>query len=149
MSTQPNLIISYSPDFSLEIQFSSVQRYAVVCSEYRFDFTCRVLHSKGEFTYAARDICFDPQSFKDFAGQLDAIRNGKAKGAEFHEVGHMIEFSINIRDRKPQASVRIREYQPNGEQTVLSAGFGVDYDLFVNALYSKTTEFLKELADIG
>lgn len=60
----------------------------------------------------------------------------------------MIEFSIEIRRRKAEASARIREYQSNGEQTLLSAGFQVDYDFFVNALYSKATEFLMELASM-
>jgi hypothetical protein len=62
---------------------------------------------------------------------------------------HTIEFSIDIHERKATASIRIREHQPYAEQTLLSAGFQVDYDLFVNALHSKTTQFLAELEDVG
>ena len=44
-----------------------------------------------------------------------------------------------------QASFSIREHQAGAEQTLLSAGFPVDYDLFVNALYDRTMQFLAEL----
>ena len=145
---RPNLAINYSQDFSLAIRFSRVQRYAAVCSEYYFDFTCRILHSKGEFVYTGRDICFAPQTFREFAEQLNAIRQGKAERAEFHEIGDMIDFAIEIRGRETRASVRIREYQPNGEQSLLTASFRVDYDLFVNALYRMASEFSMELASV-
>jgi hypothetical protein len=77
---------------------------------------------------------------------LDAIRRGKAEHAQFYDYRHMIEFSLSVRDRKIRASLKIREYQVGAEQTVLSAGFPVDYDLFVNALYERTMQFLAELA---
>jgi hypothetical protein len=145
MDARPSLAISFAPNFSVTIQFSGVQRYELVGPEYRFNFSCRVLHSKGEFTYVGRDICFDLQTFREFVEQLDAIRTGKAVSARFHEVGDMIEFSVEICERKAQASLAIREYQPNDEQTRFSASFQVDYDLFVNALHSKVTEFIEEV----
>jgi hypothetical protein len=146
--TRPTLTISYSTDFSLTIRLSQVRRYDVASPEYCFDFSCRVLHSKGEFNYSGRDICFDPRTFHDFVGQLAAIRKGKAESAGFFEVGEMIKFAIGVHGRKTKASMTIREYQPNGEQTVLSAGFQVDYDMFVNALHAKATQFLRDLADV-
>ena len=57
----------------------------------------------------------------------------------------MIDFSIALQNRQTKASIRIKEYQPAGEQTLLSAGFQVEYDLFVNALHGKVTQFLAEL----
>ena len=144
----PTLTINAHPDFSLAVQLSDVQHYDAASPEYWFDFTCRVLHSKGEFTYVGRRICFAPQTFRDFAAQLDSVRNGRADHAEFHEVGHMIEFSIRLMNRETKTSVRIREFQPRGEQTLLSAGFQVDYDLFVNALHGKVTQFLTELEHV-
>jgi hypothetical protein len=57
----------------------------------------------------------------------------------------MVKFSLSVVARKIQASLSIREYQAGAEQTLLSAGFPVDYDLFVNALYDRTLQFLAEL----
>lgn len=147
--TQPCLTISYSRGFSLVILFSGFRGNPQVWPEYCFDFTSRILHSKGEFTYFGRAVCFEPKTFRDFAEQLNAIRQGKAQSAEFHEVGHMIEFSISVLERTTKASMRIREYQAGHEDTFLTAAFHVDYDLFVNALYAKTTQFLAELAGVG
>ena len=141
----PSFIIRYSSDFSLSIQLSGVQDYEVASPDHRFDFACRIHHPTGEFTYTATDISFAPQIFRGFAEQLDAIRSGKAEHAQFYDYGHMIEFSLSARDRKIRASLKIREYQPGAEQTVLSAEFPVDYDLFVNALYERTMQFLAEL----
>ena len=141
----PTLTISYSVDFFLAIQFSGIHHYDVASPEYQFDFTCRIPHPKGEFTYRGRSICFDPQTFRDFVAQLDDIRKGAADHAEFREVGHMIDFSIALQNRQTKASIRIKEYQLAGEQTLLSAGFQVEYDLFVNALHGKVTQFLAEL----
>lgn len=142
----PTLTINYSSDFSVKIELSQVRRYELVLPEYCFRFFSRIHHSKGEFTYVGRDICFDPQTFRNFAEQLNAIRTGKAQRAEFHEVGYMIEFSIEIQDRKTEACLRIKEYQPHGQLTVLSAAFQVDYDLFVNALYHQAAEFSAEMS---
>lgn len=144
---RPCLTISYSPEFSLSIQLSSLQVYEVASPDYRFEFACRIQHPTGEFTYKASNICFAPETFRNFAEQLDAMRKGKSEGAKFQDYGHMIEFSLRVRDRKLQASLRINEYQPGTEQTVLSAGFPVDYDLFVNALYARTQQFLTELSE--
>jgi len=141
----PSLTIGYSSDFSLSVQLSSVHVSGVASPDYCFDFACRIHHPTGEFTYTATDIFCAPQVFRDFAEQLDAIRKGKAEHAQFHDYGQMIEFSLSIRDRKIQASLRIREHQAGAEQTLLSAGFPVDYDLFVNALYERTMQFLAEL----
>jgi hypothetical protein len=143
--TPPSLIIRYSSDFSLSIQHAGLQVYEVVSPDHRFDFACRIHHPTGEVTYTATDIFFAPQVFREFAEQLDAIRSGKAEHAQFYDYGHMIEFSLSVRDRKVRASLKIREYQAGAEQTMLSAGFPVDYDLFVNALYEKTMQFLAEL----
>jgi hypothetical protein len=117
----------------------------VASPDYRFEFACRIHHPTGEFTYSASDIFFAPQVFRDFAEQLDAIRRGKAEHAQFHDYGQMVKFSLSVVARKIQASLSIREYQAGAEQTLLSAGFPVDYDLFVNALYDRTLQFLAEL----
>jgi hypothetical protein len=145
----PSLIIRYSSEFSLSIQLSSVQVNEVVSPDYRFDFACRIHHPTGEFTYTATDIYFAPEMFRDFAEQLEAIRRGKAEHAQFHDYGQMIEFSLSVRERRIRASLKIREYQAGAEQTLLSAGFPVDYDLFVNALYDRTMQFLTELETAG
>jgi len=70
---------------------------------------------------------------------------GKADYAQFYDYGQMIRFSLNVRDRKVWASLKIREHQAGAEETLLSAGFPVDYDSFVNALYERTKQFLEEL----
>jgi hypothetical protein len=114
--TRPTLTISYSTDSSLTIRLSQVRRYDVASPEYCFDFSSRVLHSKGEFNYSGRDICFDPRTFHDFVGQLAAIGKGKAESAEFFEVGERIKFAIGVHGRKTKASMTIREYQPNGSK---------------------------------
>jgi len=145
---QPDLKINYSRDFSLTIQFSHVDDCAFASSQYFFDVTCQILHPTGQFAYTGLDICFDPQMFHRFAGQLDAIGKGRTEIAELREVGGMIIFSVEIRGRDTRASVRIREYQPDGEETLLSAGFHVDYDLFVNALRRSAVEFCRELAKL-
>jgi hypothetical protein len=128
------------------MQLSSVQTYEVASPDYCFDFACRVRHPTGEFTYKASDIFFAPQVFRNFAEQLDAIREGKTEDAKFHDYGQMTEFSIHVHNRKTQVSLRIRVYQPGAAQTVLSAGFPVDYDLFVNALHEKVAQFVTELS---
>ena len=132
----------------MTIQLSHVDDYAVASPQYSFDVFCQILHPTGHFAYTGRDIGFDPHVFHCFAGQLDAIRKGKAKVAELREAGDMIIFSVEIRGRDTRASVRIREYQPDGDLTVLSAGFHVDYDLFVNALWRSAVEFCRELAKL-
>src|SRR5271169_1910863 len=141
----PSLIIRYSSDFFLSIRLSNVEVYEVASSDYRFEFACRIHHPTGEFTYTATNLFFAPQVFRDFVQQLDAIRRGKTDHAQFHDYGQMIEFSLSVRDRKTRASLRIREYQAGAEETLLSAGFPVDYDSFVNALFERTTQFLEEL----
>jgi len=145
---QPSLMISYSTDFSLEIVFSRIRGNPQIWPEYSFNFSCRILHTMGEFTYFGREICFDPKTFRTFAEELSEIRQGKGNSAKFHEVGCMIEFSISVLDRKTKASIRVREFQAGEEETVLSASFHVDYDLFVNALHAKTMQFVDELAGV-
>jgi len=140
--SQPRLTIDYSTDFSLDIQFSEEDQHAPLGY---FDFSCHVHHFTGQFTYTRRNTCFAPQTFHDFAGQLDAIRKGTAQRAEFHEVADMIVFSVEVHGRDTTASLRIRQHQLNGEETWLSAGFRVDYDLFVNALYRRACEFFRDL----
>lgn len=60
----------------------------------------------------------------------------------------MIEFSISVLERKTKAAIRVREFQAGEEETVLTAAFHVDYDLFVNALQAKTKQFVDELASV-
>jgi hypothetical protein len=143
----PILVIDYASGLFVTIQLSNARPYEAAWPEYRFNVSSRIPHSKGEFTYTGRDICFDPQTFRDFSEQLNAIREGKAERAEFHEVGQMIEFAIEARDGKTETSLRIQEHQPNGELTVLSACFEVDYDLFVNALQRKAADFAAEISN--
>lgn len=142
----PSLIIRYSSDFSLSIRLLNVRVYEVVSPDYRFEFACRIRHPTGEFAYTATDIFFALEVFRDFVQELDAIRRGKSDHAQFHDHGQMIEFSLNVRDGKARASLRIREYQAGAEETLLAAGFPVEYDSFVNALYERTAQFVEELA---
>jgi hypothetical protein len=146
---RPELSIRYSSDFFLTIRFSRVQRYEVGYSEYYFEFACRMSHSKGEFTYSGRDICFDHQMFRNFVGQLEAIQKGQAQHAELHEVGHTIVLALDTEGRKARASLKIREFQPPAEETLLTAGFPVDYDLFVYSLHTQASEFAQQLESLG
>lgn len=146
--TKPCLTITYSKDFFFDVVFSSVQGNPQIWPEYCFDISCRIRHSKGEFAYLGRKTCFDPETFRKFAEELEAIRQGKGHSAKFHEVGYMIEFSISVLERKTKAAIRVREFQAGEEETVLTAAFHVDYDLFVNALQAKTKQFVDELASV-
>ena len=145
---QPSFMIGYSTDFSVEIVFSRIRGNLQIWPEYSFNFSCRILHTKGEFTYFGREICFDPKTFRKFAEELSEIQQGKGNSAKFQEVGCMIEFYVLVLDRKTKAAIRVREFQAGEEETVLSAAFHVDYDLFVNALHAKTMQFVDELADV-
>ncbi len=60
----------------------------------------------------------------------------------------MLSFSLQRKGRQLQAEVLIREYQPTDKETALSAGFEVDYDLFVNKLAAETLAFAQELKKV-
>lgn len=145
---QPCLAIDYSPEFCLSIRLLSVDHIKGAGHQFSFDVVCKVLHFAGQFEYSGRVSCFDAQSFHDFVGQLAAIREGKAKRAGLHGFGDKIIFFVEIRGRDAKACVSIREHQPYGEQTLLSASFRVDYDSFVNALFRRALDFSRELSNL-
>ena len=53
----------------------------------------------------------------------------------------MFSFALNLNRRRLQSAINIREYQAGDELTTLSAGFKVEYDLFVNKLRDDVAEF--------
>lgn len=53
----------------------------------------------------------------------------------------MFSFVLNSSGRRLQSAINIREYQGDDELTTLRAGFGVDYDVFVNKLRDDVAEF--------
>ena len=143
------LPIRYSPLFSLDIVFSKAERYLRAGHEgWYFHVTCAVPHSKGRFTYEGHDICFELDAFERFGQQLEAMRAGKAASAELAEAGRMLTLELSVEARRTKCCVRIREAQAGNDMTVLSAAFGVDYDLFVNELSHDLREFNRKLREI-
>ena len=142
------LAIRHSPLFSLDIVFSKAERYPQAGQNgWYFQVTCAVPHSKGRFTYEGHDICFELDAFERFSQQLEAMRAGKAANAELVEAGRMLTLELTVEGRRTKCSVRIREAQAGNDMTVLSAAFGVDYDLFVNKLSDDLREFNRKLRE--
>lgn len=55
----------------------------------------------------------------------------------------MFSFVLNLKERRLQSAINTREYQGDDELTTLRAGFGVDYDLFVNKLREDVAQFMQ------
>jgi hypothetical protein len=143
------LAIHHSPLFAFDIMFSKAERNLLAGHNgWYFHVTCVVPHSKGRFTYEGRDICFELEAFEHFSEQLEAMRTGKASNAELAEVGRMLTLGLEVQGRRTIATIRICEAQTDNDMTLLSAGFKVDYDQFVNKLCEDLREFNRKLRDI-
>lgn len=103
---------------------------------------------KGRFTYEGQDICFESDAFERFGEQLDAMKAGRAAKAELVEAGRMLSLKLTVKGHSTNCSIRIREAQAANEMTLLSAGFKVDYDLFVNKMSGDVMEFSRKLREI-
>jgi len=145
----PTLLINYSPKFKLAISLSRAEAYPKAglpgYVEHFYDVLIKILHPGGHFEYQADGICFDARVFEHFAHELRSLQAGTADRAQLSEVGQMLSFKLEKRKHHLQASILVREYQPRDKETVLSAEFEVDYDLFVNKLAADILEFTREL----
>jgi len=149
MNDDVALVMRSLPHFAVTIMFSKAERYPTVNQTARyFNVQCTVLHSKGQFTYEGRDICFEVKAFERFRSQLDAIRMGTGSAAELAEAGTMLTFGLEVQGRHTHFSARISEAQAEHDKTVLSAGFNVDYDMFVNKLFEDLTEFIHRIRQV-
>jgi len=59
----------------------------------------------------------------------------------------MFSFLLHLQNRQLKATIAVREFQPENELTILTAGFTVDYDLFINRLYDDVFAFARDLKD--
>jgi len=144
----PELRIVYSPLFSFELKLNKAERVASMgYMSWRFSVRCTVCHSKGQFTYEADDSYLEAAALERFAVQLEAIRMGRGEHAELTDDDQMA-FALRLDGRRLTASIRISEFQASNQPTLLSAGFEVDYDLFVNKLSEDLKEFLKGLRQV-
>ena len=149
----PCLQINYSQDFALTISLSRAQEYSRVglpgVAEYFYKVVLKISHPTGHFEYTADDICFDSQAFEHFAADLRALNAGNRDHAKLSEVGEMLTFNLERKGHHLHGAILVREYQPgNKELTVLTAGFELDYDLFVNKLAAESLEFSRELKKV-
>ena len=139
---QLELRISYSPLFSLRFALNKVERIVSAGStSWKFAVRCLIRHSKGQFTYEATDLFIPADSFEAFEAELREIGNGQSQQAILADEGRMFSFALNLNRRRLQSAINIREYQAGDELTTLSAGFEVEYDLFVNKLRDDIAEF--------
>lgn len=143
------LSINYATELHFALTCVRVQKYEVASPEYRFEVNCRVKHPTGHFEYFAQDLCFEPDSFAQFAGGLRNIRRGIADTAALKNVGEMLVFQLDRRGRQLRLSLSIRESLPPGELASLSIAVEADYDLFVNKLGQKVEEFIADLRDVS
>ena len=100
-----------------------------------------IRHSTGKFTYEATDLFIDAECFEVFEAQLRQIGGGQTEEAKLADKGEMFSFVLRLKERRLQSAINIREYQGDDELTTLRAGFGVDYDLFVNKLREDVAQF--------
>jgi hypothetical protein len=142
----PELQIAWAPQFSMGFRLSKVEHaVSVGCTSWLFAFQCVVRHPTGRFNYEANDLYFDLEYFERFRDQLGAMRNGHAQRATLSDQGEMLVFSLYLDEQRLKSSIRVREYQAGDDLTTLNAGFVVDYDLFVNKLYSVLNEFINSV----
>ncbi|MGC2208829.1 MAG: hypothetical protein WA532_01860 [Candidatus Korobacteraceae bacterium] len=139
----PELRITYWPLVSFEIKLDKAERVANMgYVSWRCSLRCIVCHSKGQFTYEANDTFLEATALERFDLQLDAIRAGSGERAELTD-DDQIAFALCLDKRRLKALIRISEFQSSDEPTLLSAGFDVDYDLFVNKLSEDLKQFIK------
>src|SRR5258708_26312538 len=105
----PQLSINYAPELDLSLTCVRVQKYEVVPPEYRFEVRCRVRHPTGHFEYYAQDLCFEPDSFAQFAQELRNVQRGTADSAALKNVGEMLVFELDRRGRQLRLRLSIRE----------------------------------------
>jgi hypothetical protein len=145
---EPELRITYSPQFSFELKLHKAERVTSMgYISWRFSVHCIVHHSKGEFTYEADDMFLEATALERFDLQLDAIRAGRGERAELTDDDQMA-FALNLDGHSLKATIRISEFQASDEPTLLSAGFDVDYELFVNKLSEDLKQFIKGLRHV-
>lgn len=143
------LRVAYAPEFLLRFVLNKAERVVSVDStSWKFEVQCLIRHSTGKFTYAATDLFIDADCFEVFEAQLRQIGSGQTQEAKLADKGEMFSFVLKLNGRRLQAAVNIREYQGDDELTILRAGFGVDYDLFVNKLRDDLAEFNAALRSV-
>lgn len=136
------LRVAYAPEFSLRFTLNKAERIVGVAStSWKFGVQCLIRHSKGQFTYEAADLFIHADCFEAFGAQLGQLGSGKVQQAKLADEGEMFSFVLNLNGRRLQSAINIREYQAGDDSTILRAGFGVDYDLFVNKLRDDVAEF--------
>lgn len=140
------LRISYSAPFSWSFVLDRAERLASVgYTNWRFNVRCVIGHPTGQFTYEACDSSLAIEAFQVFHSQLCEIGSGQRRSAELADADKMFSFALTLSGYRLQASIRIREYQPENDLTTLNANFWVDYDLFVNKLRDELKEFIERL----
>ena len=150
-ANSPSLQINYSPKFALTLSLSRAQDYSKKGAsfvEYFCKVALKILHPTGHFEYQADNICFDRQAFERFAADLRSLGAGDIGYAVLREVGEMFSFKLERKGHRLHAALVIREYQPEDKETSLSAGFEVEYDLFVNKLAADTLAFAQDLKKV-
>jgi len=136
------LRIAYAPEFSLRFAFKKAERVVSVgWTSWKFGVQCLIRHSNGIFTYEATHLFIDAYCFDLFESQLRQMANGQTQQAKLADKGQMLSFVLNLNGRRLQSAINIREHQAGDELTTLRAGFGVDYDLFVNKLRDDVAQF--------
>jgi hypothetical protein len=145
----PQLSINYAAELEFSLTCIRAQKYEVVSPEYRFEVRCRVRHPTGYFEYFAQDLCFEPDSFAQFAEGLRNVHRGTADSAALKNVGEMLVFQLDRRGRQLRLKLNIRESLPPGELASLSMAVDADYDLFVNKLGQRVEEFIANLREVS
>ena len=145
---RPEVVINYSPMLDLRITLASVQGYGEVSRpEYRFEVDCCLRHATGCFTYSVSNLCFEPESFSRFSGELQSLQQGLRQEAALKNVGEMMVLRLAGDSRKLLATLDIRESLAPSTAT-LNATFEVDYDLFVNKLRGEIDRFVAEILQV-
>jgi hypothetical protein len=141
----PELVINYDPALDLRITCISALAYpGISLPEYFFEVDCCLRHPTGRFSYFGNKLCFDVQSFAQFAEQLREIQQGLRQEAALRNVGEMMVLRLEGTSRRLRAKVQIREYMAPST-AALSATLEVEYDLFVNKLREEIDRFVEEL----
>jgi hypothetical protein len=144
----PELVVNYDARLDLRIKLASVNRQGgFVATEYRFEVDCQLRHATGSFSYVAKDLCYEAESFERFSWELEQMRRGQNNNATLRSVGEMMVLRLEGDSRGLQAQLEIREYLAP-TMARLSAALQVDYDLFVNKLQAEVERFAAELKSL-
>lgn len=145
---KPSLHLRYSQDFELDIESSAQISYdGAAAPDWLSRIKCIIRHPTGRFLYEADRICFARSDIERFSTELRNIRNGSSDQARLATPGEMFSFLLHLQNRQLKATIAVREFQPENELTILTAGFTVDYDLFINRLYDDVFAFARDLKD--